>query len=289
MNEHEDDALTPQEKRVREVLRAAEPPEADPEFRARLKQAFVSGRIAPAAPAVGRPAMPARPDTSAPWEGLPWMRVGLALASAAVMFFVVVGLNHGPQWQVRSISGEGVAVIDGRPVALDHHDEIARMIRPGSRVRVPDGADIVLASAGCMALDLTSGTDAVVPASPGRWFGRSVSTEVQSGTLRITTGARFHGAHLSVQTPAADVRVVGTTLAVICESEGTCVCVLEGSVEVGARGGGPRVEVPHGERRYVYLDERPPETDVIRAKEEVMLTAFRNQERGFMGDKRTAH
>lgn len=282
MSERDDD-LTPAERRVRGLVRAAGPVKADPAFRARLKDAFVSGAIeAPAPPP--RAARPARPDLRAPWEGVQWMRWGLGLASAAAMFFVVVALNRGPSWELRAVSGQGVAVIDGRPVPLNHHDEIARMIRPGSRVRVPDGADVMLASAGTMALELTAGTDAVIPATPGRWFGRGVQSEVRSGTMRITTGARFHGARLMVQTPSADVQVTGTTLAVICEPEGTCVCVLEGVVEVGPHGG-PRAEVPHGRRRFVYLDDREPDADTIRQKEAVMLADFRDAQREVLGGR----
>lgn len=275
---HEHDDLTPAERRVRELLHAAGPPQADPEFRARLRQSFLSGHIqggGARSAAAPRGARPARPDIRAPWQGLPWLRWGLAFASAVVMFFVVVALNQGPAWEVRAISGQGVAVIDGRPVPLDHEDEIARMVRPGSRVRVPDGANITLASAGSMAFEMTAGTDAVVPATPGRWFGRSVHSEVRSGIVRVTTGDRFHGARLTVQTPAADVRVVGTTLAVICEPEGTCVCVLEGAVEVGRRGG-PLEQVPEGRRRYVYIDEREPYFDAMLAREATMLAEFRD-------------
>src|SRR5205085_433042 len=107
--------------------------------------------------------------------------------------------------------------------------------RSGARVRVPSGAAIEIAAAGDMVVQITSGTDATVPGVPGRWFGRRVEGELESGELRITTGPRFAGATLALTTPEANVVVTGTTLAVIREPAGTCVCVFDGRVRVGEK------------------------------------------------------
>jgi ferric-dicitrate binding protein FerR (iron transport regulator) len=100
-------------------------------------------------------------------------------------------------------------------------------------------------------MQVAPGTDLTLPASAGRWFGRATRASVANGEVRITTGTGFHGARLAVETPEAMVQVTGTTLAVICEPTGTCVCVLEGSVRVAAQAGGAGVPVSEGHRRYV--------------------------------------
>ena len=72
------------------------------------------------------------------------------------------------------------------------------------------------------------------------------------------------------------MQVTGTTLAVICEDQGTCVCVFEGTVRVGARGAAPEA-VTNGRRRFVFHDGRPPESAEIRVVERAELGRFRER------------
>jgi len=277
MNQRETEPLSPLQERARAQVRHWAPPPADPDFRARLKQAFVAGEIealAPARPATVHP-------LPAPRFRLRPVHWAVAFAAAAAVAVVIGVANRGADWRVLGVTGEGLAVIDGRPVPLNHADQIAAMTRPGARVRLPDGATLELASAGQVAVEMTSGADVVVPAVPGRWFGRTVHSEVQGGELRITTGPRFHGAHLVLSTPSATVEVTGTTLAVICEAEGTCVCVLEGRVMVGPRAG-DMLAVEHLHRRFVYNDDRAPVYDDIRPGEIGTLSEFREARRQIM-------
>jgi ferric-dicitrate binding protein FerR (iron transport regulator) len=81
-------------------------------------------------------------------------------------------------------------------------------------------------------MQISPGTEMVLPSPPGRWFGRAGKASVDRGQLRVTTGRRFGGARLAIRTPEATVHVTGTTLAVIAESTGTRVCVLEGVTHV---------------------------------------------------------
>jgi hypothetical protein len=173
-------------------------------------------------------------------------------------------------------------VVDGRPVPLNHTEELAYRMRAGARVRVPDGATIEIASAGLLSIEITAGTDFSLPEVPGRWWNRSVAGEVKNGELRITSGAHFHGAQLALTTPEARVRVTGTTLAVICETTGTCVCVLEGRVQVGPIAGDMQ-PVEGGMRRYVFNDARPVELAPMREPERVKLGEFRDQSAKAMG------
>jgi hypothetical protein len=199
-----------------------------------------------------------------------------AAAAAAALVVTVLALDRGPAWTLLDTSGVGIVIVDGVPVPLEHREELARALRPGVRVRVPEGAAIEVANPGNLVMQITGGTDATIPQAPGRWFGRRIHAGIEAGELRITTGPAFAGAHLAVSSPEAEVEVKGTTLAVICESGGTCVCVFDGAVKVGEKRG-PMVEVEHGHRRFVFNDGRDPEMAEIRETEVSKLGEFRDQ------------
>jgi hypothetical protein len=258
--------LTTAEARARDAVRALGVPQADPAFRARLAREFATGTLG----------APPRRIVALPWFQRPAVRWGLAPLAAAAAVLLVSALNRGPEWKVSGeLGGEGVAVVDGRPIPLSsgHLGDLARAIRPGARVQMPDGVSLDLVSPGLLAVRLMDGADMTVPSPPGRWFGRRVNAEVQKGELRISTGAAFHGAVLHIATLSAELEVRGTTLAVICEPEGTCVCVEEGVVMVGEKEG-PMVPVPHGMRRYIYNDDRAPVLAPMRPQEHEALPKF---------------
>ena len=137
---------------------------------------------------------------------------------------------------------------------------------------------------GTIAVQVTGGSRATLPEAPGRWFGRNVTGRLERGELRITTGSRFAGAHLAIHTPETAVMVTGTTLAVIREDAGTCVCVLEGHVHVGPPAG-VMEDVAPGRRRFVFNDGRAPEMAEMRPVEHAPLTAFRAQMASVMGSR----
>jgi len=268
MSEHE--RMTREQERAARLVRGLETPEADPVFRTRLREGFVSGRIAEETAARPRPVRAA----STPWWRLPVVGWAAAAAAVAVVLTSVVVLNRAPAWRLVGVEGTGIVVVDGRQVPIDRADALAASLRPGARVRVPDGATISIASAGLMAVDFTSGSDLVVPHLPGRWYGRDAHAEIQRGSMRITTGHDFQGARLRIDTPEAGVEVTGTTLAVICEPAGTCVCVLEGGVKVGPRDG-PMEVVTAGRRRFLFVDGSE-EADEMRPAERMKLSMLRD-------------
>lgn len=266
MNEPNDRTLTKEEARARDAVRTLPAPAADEAFRANLKAAFADGSIA------------ARPRRIVP---LPWYRrIGagwiVAPAAAAAAVLIAIVLNAPPAWNVTASRGDGAVVVDGRSIPIDHVADLDRALRPGAHVVVPEGGELQLVSADRLMLLATSGTEFVVPRAPGRWFQRTVNASVRHGTLRVATEPGFAGAKLMVTTPEAAVEVLGSTLAIICESTGTCVCVLDGDVHVGPLGGGME-RVEGGMRRYVYNDGRPPEMHEMRPDERVKLTQLREQ------------
>jgi len=271
MNAERPDPVTPEAARAREALRSLAPPRADPAFRERLKRDFVTGRI-------GERRVLEMPAT---WHRrLAWR---LALAPAALTLLAVAAwmVDRGPGWTVMSTQGEGAAIVDGAPVPLASRDELGRRLRPGATLAVPAGAEIELASTSGLVVQVTGGTEFRLPPTPGRWLRRRVTGAVRHGEIRVTTGRAFAGALLRLDTPEAVVEVTGTTLAVICEPAGTCVCVYDGLVRVGPRGEGMD-GVPNGRRRFVFNDGRPPESAEIRPAENVELGMFRDSRRGWL-------
>jgi hypothetical protein len=264
MSDPDTETPTPSEQRARDALHALSSPAADDSFRARLREQFVGGRFE---------AAPAR-VVRLRWHERPMTRWTLAAAAAALAAISALALNQGPAWRIASLHGTGVAYVDERPVTLGGHDDLGQFARPGAHVILPPDADLELRAGTELWMQVAAGSEVVIPTVPGRWFARRVHGEVRAGEVRLTTGDSFHGASLAMTTPEAHVNVTGTTLAVICEPQGTCVCVLEGAVRVGARPDSMAM-VPQGMRAYVFADGRPMERDLLRPDEAPKLSALR--------------
>jgi ferric-dicitrate binding protein FerR (iron transport regulator) len=260
-----------EEERGRRALETLESPPADPRFRAALKRAFVAGEIAPAREFVERPA-PSRTRMPSWWRPpvLTWAAPAFTMAALAIGMVIA---DRGPQWEVMVASGTGIVIVDDHPVSMNHGDELRRRVHAGARVRVPEDGSLELMSRGNLGLHLEPGADVTIPAVPGRWFARAVEGQIRSGVMRITSLDHFHGARLTILSPEARVQVTGTTLSVIREPQGTCICVLEGTVQVGPRDGA-MVSVPHGERRFIFNDGRAPESAEMRPTEVAPLGDF---------------
>ena len=205
------------------------------------------------------------------------LRWVLAVAFTAAWLVVLTGLNQAPHWTALPSAGSGSVVVDGVPVPVGGTRELTRRLVPGARVRLEGSQDFDMVSSGVLALQISPGTELVLPSPPGRWFGRSGTARVERGLLRVTTGLRFDGARLAITTPEATVRITGTTLAVIAEPGGTCVCVLEGTADVRARRG-ESVRVPPGTRCDVARGgKKAPREGEIRGAERPKLQDLRDR------------
>jgi ferric-dicitrate binding protein FerR (iron transport regulator) len=268
-----DDRRTPEEARARDAVRALSRPVTREEFRARLRRAFIAGTPESAAPAI---------VLRLPWHRRATTRWAAAAFAAAAAFVIAFVANRAPEWKLESVHGDGVVVVDGAPVPTAHVEDLARRMKPGAFVQLPAEVQLELVSHGTLAVQITAGTHASVPSLPGRWFARRAVAEVREGEIRVTTGSAFHGARLAIETPEARVAVVGTTFAVICEPAGTCVCVMEGRLMVGSRGGSMS-PVMAGHRRYVFADGRPEESADMRASEHEPLGDLLERMKSEMG------
>lgn len=235
------DELTRDEIRAREALRSLPAPAADPAFRARLKGDFVRGTIAEA-PGPRVLALPRR----RPWLG--W-RAGAAAAAAAALLLVSL-LNPGPRWQVQGLEGPGPVRVGGREIAADAIAGLRARLRASVWIEVPAGSQLDLVIPGVAVMQITGGTTATLPASPGRWYGRRMESSLERGEVRFSTGPAFPGTRLAVVTREARAEVVGTTFAVVSDSLGSCACVFEGSVRLSPHGAAGEL-VREGTHRYL--------------------------------------
>jgi hypothetical protein len=244
------DAATAAERAARDAVRSLARPRADDAFRARLRHEFTTGRFGQRAP-VHEPR---------PW----WARAPVLVPVAAGLLLVAgVALNRGPDWQLVSADGDGRVTVDG--AAFSARDAaLGARLRRGGRVRVEGAVTLDLVAPGVAAVAIAPGAELQLSSAPGRWWARGMRAHVASGDAYFTTGRAFHGAHLDVSTPEVSVRAVGTAFAVLRESGGTCVCVMEGRVRVGDAGAplANAVEVPEGMRRVVHAGS-PGETHPI--------------------------
>ena len=270
----EPERLTPDEESAREAVRALAPPRADAAYRARLSRAFASGTIGRDAVRAAPARLPVRRRVAFAWAAIP--------VAAAAALMVVGTLNRGPAWELVSSRGTGPMTIDGAPVSMERAAGLERRLRPGARLVLPADGELEIALAGQLVMQVLPGTEVTLPASAGRWIGRDVHAAIAGGELRITTGERFRGARLAITTPEVMVEVKGTTLAVIREPGGTCVCVLEGHVLVEPRAGGGPAPVEEGRLRFTFNDARPPMNAEIRPLENDMLREFREERRPLM-------
>ena len=309
MSERDDDEkldaqaerLSPAAERARAALHDAPPAPADREFRNRLKQAFVSGAIEVTGTRERRLRQDgdARPGVVRILRGgggvavLPRRRrfptvawVAASLAAAAALIVVFGTLNRGPTWWVTAARGDGSVRVNGQNVALDDRDAMRRLLVPGAEIEMVGNAELDVCSSGVVSLQLTPGTKMTLPPPPARWVGRRTELFARSGVVRVTTGRNFPGARLAVMSPTAAVEVKGTTLAVIIEDVGTCVCVEDGTAMVGRRfGAGDQATdmrpVAGGHRRYIYND-RATDVHQIRDEEHVKLVSFRESQRPWL-------
>jgi hypothetical protein len=226
----------PAERAAREALDALPMVRPDPAYRRRVALAFASGSL--------KSTVRRRPF-------LLRLELWTTIAAAAALVVLAFALNRGPDWRVIEARGAGTVMVDGKAIALQGAG-LSRAIRRGAHVTLPGGAALDLVAPGMLAVNITGGSDVVLPEAPNRWWSRAARGRVNMGNAFISTGGAFHGATLELETPEAVAHVTGTSLAVLRDREaGTCVCVMEGIVVVTYQEGDEPPEsksVPAGKR-----------------------------------------
>lgn len=251
-------------ERLQRLLSRLSRPAARPEFRDRLRRQFVLGP---------------KPERASRWwstpHSRPLPRAVLTASTAALLLFLGWQFNAGPAWKLTAISGSGMVQVDGRRVAFDSPANVARALKPGSRVWLPEGTQLDLELPGTAVLQIVGGSSVRLPGSPGRWLGRRMTASLETGEIRISTGPGFQGIRFDVLTPEVRAVVTGTTLAVFRQPDASCVCVFEG--DVAMFGGADDDTVHAGYRRSVYRDGRAALLEPILPMETMKLTMLRDQ------------
>jgi len=208
----------PDDETLAQWLRDLPQAEADPAFREKLKESFADGTLGE--------------EDSAPPRRI-WVRFTAAAAAAVVLLAGLSVLNRGPSLRVAAVSGSGTVRLAANAIETSDLAALDQLLKPGKRLVLPGEITLDLASPDVATYQVTGGTHFTVPGSPGRWFDRAVACSVLVGEVRLATGNRFPGSELRLYTPDGMVVVTGTLLSVQCDSLGTCVCVLEGTAQVG--------------------------------------------------------
>ena len=257
MSTRDDDRLSVDEQRARELVRGLGVPRADADFRARLKAEFMAGVIISTVPDSAEAPLPGARVIALPRPFFARPAFWASMASAAAALVLAVGIgNRGPDWQVTLAKGDGEVIVGTQHVSLHDPHAIGAALARGGRVQLPAGSTLELVAPGELAVRMTRVTDMTLPASPNRWFVRDIDVAVRQGDTFYSTGRAFHGAKMHVRTAQAQVLVTGTSLAVLSNEDGTCVCVMEGKVAVknaapkpGAAAAMHRISAG---RRYVF-------------------------------------
>ena len=251
MNEHERMNLTPEQEKVRDLVRDLGEVHANPDFRTRLNREFVTGKLE------DRPGISAPPSrfwrTTLRWAYIP--------AAAAALFVVMSLGNRGVDWKVIGSSSNGTVIVDGERVNLrsTSSDALESLIKPGKRIELSKDAQLTLLGQGTLVFQITPGTRMTVPNVPGRWYGRTLKTKLWRGEVRFLTGPGFAGHKLTVTTAEGTAEVAGTIVSVLRDDDMrvTCVCVMTGETSVGANKNDME-PIPPGMRKVMFGDGRDP-------------------------------
>ena len=230
-----------EEERARAAVRGLGRVTPDPEFRDRLKQDFVSGRLDEKE--IVRP----------PARRIGWWAFAPVAAAAVLLLVLFAREPRAPAWTVHAASRSGVRV-DGRelpPSAL----EPGRALPTTGVLRTNDGW-LEMSARDILVVRLEPGSEVTLPESDRR-ERRDLELRLARGEILFLTGAAFPGTRLAVSTPEGRIEVTGTAFAVYRDDEATCVCVLEGAARVGIGPDDMETIVP-GKRKVMFGDGRAP-------------------------------
>ncbi|GJM44436.1 MAG: hypothetical protein DHS20C21_12780 [Gemmatimonadota bacterium] len=226
------------------------------EARERARAAFLTGDPAGIVPSSARG--PVRRRRTA------WTWIAAAAAAAALTLW---GTTPSEQWTITTV--QGTAHLDGQVVHVDG--------RAGSgNARTTSDSWFETSLGERLLVRVAPGSRVDLPAGPGRWFAGQRTLRVEEGEVFASTGNESLGFPLQIETPEATTTIVGTTFAVRRNELGTCVCLLDGQVDLkGAHG--EEVSVPTGRRIQIFSDGAEPMVEDLTAAESAMLLGLRER------------
>ncbi|MGH2569729.1 MAG: hypothetical protein ACRDGR_00800 [bacterium] len=188
-------------------------------------------------------------------------------AAVGLLALVIWGLQPEDRWTVLAASGPGATVA--------HLPAAPGLAFRGGVVAAGERGAMDLQLGDRLRIRLHPGSRADLPRGPGRWFGGVRRLAVHGGEMFGTTRPGPLGFDLTLVTPEAQARVLGTTFGVTRNALGPCFCLLDGELEITTRGR-DTVDVPRQKRAQVYADGRAPQVVELTEAERANLRTVRD-------------
>jgi ferric-dicitrate binding protein FerR (iron transport regulator) len=191
-----------------------------------------------------------------------FVSLSVIAAAAAVLLALFVLRPRGPRWQVLDGTGAGIAKIDGSPVDTSNRVALADALAGATTLESGTGL-LRLRLGDLYLLELDPHSRVALSALDKHSRAEPLSLRAERGALRVQTGPAFPGSSMRVSTSELDLRVTGTAFAVdlldSATEQGTCVCCLEGSVEVRSASKIPDARaISAGAMCVVFRDKKAP-------------------------------
>jgi len=250
---------------VESALASVMRPKARREFRESLRRRFCSGG------AESQRVPTAEPQRVPPLEAFPepgldrnaarrrtFLRFGGLLAAAAILAIGFIFLaSPAPRWKVIELGDETVVKIDGKAFPVDDRDSLARALQRAKESEVEKG-DMLLQVENLALFDISEGTRVAFEGFDLHGDGTEYELRVPSGRLRGVTGPAFHGRKMKVDADLFQGTIVGTAFAVDYEPHGTCLCCLDGEVEMDCSALHTHEGIPATKMCLIYRDGKTP-------------------------------
>lgn len=232
---------------LRRALQQLERPAARPEFRAALRERFLD--VGEERPGTATPA--ARAGAPPPRRLL--LLAGTLAAAAAIVLTMLLTKSRAPLWRVHPSSTASTVVVDGIALRGDDAASLVAALETARELEARGGTLRVCVRDEAW-IEITDGTrlSQMKFAAAGPYQVRT-----DTGSLAVATLPAFAGRGMRVVTQDVDVQVTGTTFAVDVDAEGSCVCILEGTVRCQPAGETLR-PVAAGEMCFSFRNRAAP-------------------------------
>ena len=192
-------------------------PQPSPPARRRAQLAFLSEVASVQAP----------PPPSRGYRAIVW------LAAAAAIVLVTFLVPEPDRWRVVL---DGQLALDEETFGPGEEDRLAAELESSGWIE-SQAERVRFTLAGALELELAPGSSLHFPPLPELDGLRPLDFELARGEAYLRTLASYPGNPILVHTDGADVALSGTTVGILVDGAGTCVCVAEGTARVtSARG-----------------------------------------------------